>query len=82
MCRQETAEPAATDSSKPVASRVGGLGDLLRQVEVVPADDRVLDQPLAPLGHLLVRLLGLVQFASVADRDRPRELVEFSILLS
>jgi hypothetical protein len=26
---------------------IGSLGDLLGQVEVVPADDRVLDQPLA-----------------------------------
>jgi hypothetical protein len=54
---------------------VGGLGDLLRRVEVVPEDDRVLDQPLASLGHLLVRLLGLVQLPPVADRDRPREAV-------
>jgi hypothetical protein len=31
---------------------VGSLGDSLRQVEGVPADEGVLDQPLASLGHV------------------------------
>src|SRR5215831_19122362 len=57
---------------------VGGIGDLLQllgQVEIIPADDTVLDEPLAGFGHLLVFFLGLQEFPGVAHRDGAREAV-------
>ena len=41
--------------------------ELVLEVEVVPADDAVLDQPVARLGDLLLFLLGLQEFARIAD---------------
>jgi len=49
--------------------RVGLLFDLLRQIQIVPADDGVFDQPLAPLGDLLFVLFGLGKGAGLTDRD-------------
>ncbi len=49
------------------------LGEFLRQVEVIPADDAILDEPFAGFGHLLVFLLRLQEFAWITDRDRARE---------
>src|SRR5258708_26305319 len=49
------------------------LGVFLRQIEVIPADDAILDEPFAGCGHLLVFLLRLQEFAWIADRDRARE---------
>jgi TIR domain len=50
------------------------LGEFLRQIQVIPADDAILDEPFA--GHLLVFLLRLQEFAWIADRDRAREGVD------
>jgi hypothetical protein len=49
------------------------LGEFLRQIEVIPADDAILDEPFAGFGHLLVFFLRLQEFAWIADRDRARE---------
>jgi hypothetical protein len=51
------------------------LGEFLRQVQVIPADDAILDEPFAGLGHLLVLLFRLQEFTRVADRDRAGEAV-------
>jgi hypothetical protein len=52
--------------------RIIDLGEFLRQlqVQVIPADDAILDEPFAGFGHLLVFLLRLQEFAWIADRDR------------
>ena len=52
------------------------LGEFLRQIQVIPADDAILDEPFAGFGHLLVFLLRLQEFAWIADRDRAREGVD------
>ena len=52
-----------------------GLFQLLRQVEIIPADDAVLDQPLAGFGQLLVFFLRLQKLARIAHRDSAREAV-------
>ena len=49
------------------------LGEFLRQVQVIPADDAILDEPFAGFGHLLVLLLRLQEFTWIADRDRACE---------
>ena len=57
---------------------VSGICDLLQllgQLEIIPADDAVLDEPLAGFGHLLVFFLGLQEFPGVAHRDGAREAV-------
>ena len=56
--------------------RIIDLGEFLRQIQVIPADDAILDQPFAGFGHLLVFLLRLQEFAWIADRDRAREGVD------
>ena len=45
------------------------LGDLLSQVKVVPADDRIFDEAFAGLGDFLLLLFGLEHFPSVTNRD-------------
>ena len=52
------------------------LGEFLRQIHVIPADDAILDEPFGGFGHLLVFLLRLQEFAWIADRDRAREGVD------
>ena len=52
------------------------LGEFLRQIQVIPADDAILDEPFAGFGHLLVFLLRLQEFAWIADRDRAGEGVD------
>ena len=47
------------------------LGEFLRQIQVIPADDAILDEPFAGFGHLLVFLLRLQEFAWIADRESP-----------
>jgi hypothetical protein len=49
------------------------LGEFLRQVQVIPADDAILDEPFAGFGHLLVLLLRLQEFTWIVDRDRACE---------
>ena len=56
--------------------RIIDLGEFLRQIQVIPADDAILDEPFAGFGHLLVFLLRLQEFAWIADRDRARESVD------
>ena len=56
--------------------RIIDLGEFLRQIQVIPADDAILDEPFAGFGHLLVFLLRLQEFAWIADRDRAREGVD------
>ena len=50
-------------------------GELVLEAEVVPADDAVLDQPVAGFGDLLILLLGLQEFPRVADRHVTSEAV-------
>ena len=49
--------------------RIIDLGEFLRQIQVIPADDAILDEPLAGFGHLVVFLLRLQEFTWIADRD-------------
>jgi hypothetical protein len=56
--------------------RIIDLGEFLRQIQVIPADDAILDEPFASFGHLLVFLLRLQEFAWIADRDRARDGVD------
>ena len=58
------------------SGRIIDLGEFLRQIQVIPADDAILDEPFAGFGHLLVFLLRLQEFAWIADRDRAREGVD------
>jgi hypothetical protein len=51
--------------------RIIDLGEFLRQIQVIPADDAILDEPFAGFGHLLVFLLRLQEFAWIADRESP-----------
>ena len=39
--------------------RIIDLGEFLRQIQVIPADDAILDEPFAGFGHLVVFLLRL-----------------------
>src|SRR5437773_12354369 len=75
MCCQEIAEPWATASRNASASLILGLFELLRQVEIVPADDAVLDEPLAAFRQLLVFLLRLQKLPRISHRDGAREAV-------
>ena len=54
---------------------VTGSFELSREVEVIPADDAVLDQPVAGLRDLLLLLFGLGELARVADGDGAGEAV-------
>jgi len=56
--------------------RIIDLGEFLRQIQVIPADDAILDEPFAGFGHLLIFLLRLQEFTWIADRDRAREGVD------
>jgi hypothetical protein len=56
-------------------SGIFDLLQLLRQVEIIPADDAVLDEPLAGFLHLLVFFLCLQEFLRVAYRDSARKAV-------
>ena len=56
-------------------SGIFDLLQLLRQVEIIPADDAVLDEPLAGFLHLLVFFLCLQEFPRVAYRDSARKAV-------
>src|ERR1700694_1413687 len=51
------------------------LPDPVRQIEVVPADDGVLDQASAPLGNFLFHLFAVQELVVVTERDRLRELI-------
>jgi hypothetical protein len=71
MCSQAAADPwaiAFKNSSRLTGSSISA--NCLRQVQVIPADDAILDEPFAGLGHLLVLLFRLQEFTRVADRDR------------
>jgi hypothetical protein len=48
---------------------------LVLQVQIIPADDDVLDEPPAGFGDLLVLLFALNEFLVVAVRDGPGEFV-------
>ena len=45
------------------SSRIIDLGEFLRQIQVIPADDAILDEPFAGFGHLLAFLRRLQEFA-------------------
>lgn len=45
------------------------------EVEVVPADDAILDQPIAGLGDLLILFLDLKELAWIADGDIAGEAI-------
>ena len=53
--------------------RVVDFGEFLRQIEIIPADDAVFDEPFARFGHLLIVFLGLQKLAWVADGHGARE---------
>jgi hypothetical protein len=56
--------------------RLIALSEFLRPIQLIPADDAILDEPFAAFGHLLVFPLRLQAFAWIADRDRAREDVD------
>lgn len=58
------------DLQQPSASFIGlGFGQLPAEIEIVPADDAVLDQPVAGFGDLLLLFFGLNELAGIADGD-------------
>ena len=57
------------------ALRVCRPGQLVRKIEVVPADDAVLDQAVAGFGYFLLLLLGLSELMGVADGHSAGEFV-------
>ena len=68
MCCQDTAEPLAPGHRRAVGhcllkrfsnGDVLAVFQLLRQIEIVPADDAVLDEPLARFRHFLFFFLRL-----------------------
>ncbi len=54
---------------------VAGFVELPGEVKVVPADDAVLDQPVAGLRDLLLLLFGLGELARISDGDGAGETV-------
>ena len=54
---------------------VWGLFDLPGEIEVIPADDGVLDKPVAGLGDLLFLLFGQGEPTGIADSDGTGEPV-------
>ena len=74
-CRQAAAEPWGHRIEECLP--FSGIFDLqlLRQVEIIPADDAVLDEPLAGFLHLLVFFLCLQEFPRDAYRDSARKAV-------
>src|SRR5262249_19229415 len=57
------------------ALRILLLPDLVRQIEIIPADDGVLDQTPAAFGNLLFDLFPIQELMVVAERDRFGELI-------
>ena len=51
------------------------LPDLVRQIEIIPADDGVLDEASAPLGNFLFHFFAIQKLVVVAERDGLRELI-------
>ncbi len=45
--------------------------DSLQEIEVIPADDRILDKPSAALSNLLLNLLSIEEVLVVTKGDRP-----------
>src|ERR1700731_3419672 len=66
MCCQEITEPCHSIEKHLPALGIRHLFQLLRQIEIIPADNAVLDEPLAGFGHLLVFLFRLEEFPRVA----------------
>lgn len=54
---------------------VFGFIELLREVEIVPTDDRVLNQPPTALGDFLFLFFAVDELLIVAERDGFRELL-------
>ena len=50
-----------------------GFFDPAGEVEIVPADDAVLDEPVAGFGDLLFFLFGLGELTGIADGDSAGE---------
>ena len=48
---------------------VRGFFELMGEIEIIPADDAVLDQPVAGLGDFLLFLFGLGELAGIANGD-------------
>lgn len=44
-----------------------GIGELAAQVEVVPTDERIFDQPATALGYFLILFLALYELMVVTD---------------
>ena len=56
---------------------LGGLHgvELVVEIEVIPADDGVLDEPVAGLGNFLLFFFALQEFTRAANSDGTREAV-------
>ncbi len=54
---------------------VFGLIELLREVQIVPADDRVFDQPATAFGDFLFLFFAVDELLIMAERYRLRELL-------
>jgi hypothetical protein len=52
--------------------RIIDLGEFLREIQVIPADDAILDEPFAGFRHLLVFLLRLQGVLAYFDTGGPK----------
>ena len=71
------------DHLEEFVSLLRGFGrlDPTGQVEIIPADDAVLDQSVTTLGDLLTGLVCMFETARISDRDGPGETVrEFDLV--
>ena len=57
------------------ASLIFLLGEDPGKIEIIPADDGILDQPSARLGNFLIFFLALDELVAVAERNGLGELV-------
>ena len=55
--------------------RVRDLADPAGEIEIIPADNTVLDQPVAAFRNLLFLFFSLGEFARISDRDGAGEFV-------
>ena len=69
MCRQVSTEPVSYSREEflPTLFAVG-LGDFLREIEVIPTDDGVFDQSSAVLSDFLLDLFPMEKFLIISKR--------------
>jgi hypothetical protein len=76
MCCQEIADPLVTASKNAFSTGgIRGVFQLLRQIEVVPADDAFFDKPFSRFRHFLFFFLRLKKLTWISHRDGACEAV-------